>query len=360
MKFIRLLFAFTLSASALAAHARSEGGPTLNSPRLELEVFEANLPGHPTLAYQFRAPQHGRPTYILLPGVNRGTMFSDPAVEALTKDGSGVLAINFSAHPLSVAQLKSDDRINFDGVTLKSLAQETVALARKIAKQYAIPLEHMIPVTLSYSGAVSPWLTEFPVVVDMVPLTSFRAFNPQLSLYYDTLKAGELLNPIFGPAITRASLDTAYRTQWIPQVQSMIQQYALPEARRGDMVEGYTALSRAVEGYSWAKEKPSKSVRRVFVIAENESNSLQADQLRTILDLKSQGYAITTVVIGHSGHIIPSDQPGAYVTALRAVADDRWSEGTLTWIDPIKNRVSTLEKDAGDKLLRSMLEKSAH
>ncbi len=150
------------------------------------------------ISYEFSPPAAGKPTFLLMPGVNRGIVLKDPAVAGLIQAGAGVITFNYSVQPLSIAELPARERADLEGVTLESLAAETLALAREIGRRHGIPLQRVIPVSLSYSGAVSPVLKDFPVVIDMVPLTSFGAFNPQLAAYYSSLKAAEFFNPIFG------------------------------------------------------------------------------------------------------------------------------------------------------------------
>lgn len=275
------------------------------------------------IAYEFSPPMPGQPTFLLMPGVNRGMRLDDEAAVQLIKSGAGVVTFNFSVQPLSIAELPEAERANLKGITLESLAEETKLLALRIRDQIGGPLSDLIPVSLSYSGAVSPFLRDFSKVIEVVPLTSFSAFNPQLSAYYSSLKAAEFYNPIFGPGITRSSLDAAYRSQWYPQVTALARQFELPAARFEEMVEGYTTLSRAVEGFSWFERPPEKKVNRYFILAENESRSLKADQLATIRELQAQGYSLEVKEISRSGHIIPVDQPKAYVEALLSIARGR-------------------------------------
>ncbi len=306
------------------------------------------------LSYQFSAPQSGQPTFLLMPGVNRGTLLEDPAVAGLVQAGAGVITFNFSVQPLSIAALPAGERADLEDVSIESLAEETVALAREIERLYGIPLKRMVPVSLSYSGAVSTQLQNFPVVIDVVPLTSFTAFSPQLAAYYASLKAAEFFNPLFGPGITRASLDAAYKSQWYPQVDSISRQFGLPSARRAEMVEGYTTLSRAVEGYSWLESLPSKKVKRVLVLAEGEAKPLLRDQIQTLGKLEKKGFAIATIVVQDSGHVIPADQPNAYVATLIAVAAGEVKPGTVTVFEPKLQRGRSLSGDEAVEFLRHM------
>lgn len=290
---------------------------------LPLSAEVLRLKSGSVLAYEFSPPQPGQPTFLLMPGVNRGMRLGDEAAALLAKSGAGVVTFNFSVQPLSIAELPAGEKPDLKDVTLNSLAEETRTLARWISREIKAPLSDLIPVSLSYSGAVSPFLNEFKLAIEVVPLTSFSAFNPQFAAYYSSLKAAEFFNPIFGPGITRASLDSAYRSQWHPQVAALARQFDLPASRHEEMVEGYMTLSRAVEEFSWLERPPAKDVKRVFVLAENEARSLKADQMTTIHELKSLGLPIEMIMISKSGHIIPAEQPQAYVETLLSIARSR-------------------------------------
>ncbi len=356
MKWINFAVAIVVALSTINAFAKSEE-KSAGTNRPALQLCEAHLNGKRSLAFQYQPAQPGKPTFLLLPGVNRATLLSDPALQVLAADGSGIITFNFSVQPLSIAELPERERANLEQVTLQSLAQETLAIAKKIEKEHGVPLRDMVPVSLSYTGAISPFLTAFPTIIDMVPLTSMSAYSPQLDAYYQNLKRAELFNPIFGPGITRSALDVAYRSEWVKQVDSISKQYDLPTARRTEMIEGYMTLSRAVEGFSWEKQAPSKKVKRIFVLAENEAKVLLADQIQTILSLKSKGYDVATIFIAGSGHIIPAEQPLGYVAALKGVAAGTIATGTVSVIDVKRGTAITVEGEKADEFLKAILRK---
>ena len=128
------------------------------------------------------------------------------ATQNLIKRGFGVATFNFSTQPLSVAQLAEKEEPYFKShdVSLKDLAEETAAIAGALKKQYGI--DNVIPVSLSYSGAVSPFIKGYKLMIETVPMTSAAAENPQLEQYRQMLKAGEVWNPVFGPGITRSDM----------------------------------------------------------------------------------------------------------------------------------------------------------
>jgi len=304
------------------------------------------------LFVEISLPQQGKPTFLFLPGVNRALLLQEPAAQELIRGGYGVAAFHFSAQPLSIATLPAGMRPAFydKDVTLASLAEEAMSVARGLESQYG--LKRLIPVTLSYSGAVSLHLRGFPLVIDSVPLSSMAAFSPQLSMYYNWLKAGELMNPIFGPGITRASLDQAYRLQWVPQVEAIAAQFKLPAARKAEMVDGYLRLSRATEGFEWSNK--ADRTQRVFLLAAKESPTLLRHQVEVVRERLSQGRAESVFVVQESGHVIPSDQPAAYTQILIAVAEGRSQPG-LTLVTPSSGEWKQLgTKDAVSYLERAV------
>ena len=68
------------------------------------------------------------------------------------------------------------------------------------------------------------------------------------------------------------ALDTVYRQKWAEQVDAITKQFStLPQDRKPEMIDGYTSMSRAREGFDWNKVELSTGTRRVFFVAGNES-----------------------------------------------------------------------------------------
>ncbi|MBX2994572.1 MAG: hypothetical protein KF681_07115 [Bdellovibrionaceae bacterium] len=259
------------------------------------------------------------PVLLLMPGVNRALLASDPTVTMLAAQGYGVMIFNLSPQPLSVATLAKNERPAFRDhkFELQDLANEVQALAERAKKDMGT--DNVIPVSLSYTGAVSAHLKGFPLIFETVPMTSSAATNPKLEEYRQLLKSGEFFNPIFGPGITRNMLDTAYRQQWSQQVETMTKQFNLPKERRDDMIEGYTVLSRATEGFAWNLKDLSPGTRRVFLLAGNEAPPLLRHQIDTFEALlKTREDALAFLVL-ETGHVIPSERPEIYSAALKMV-----------------------------------------
>lgn len=294
----------------------------------------------------FPATDRSKPTLLLMPGVNRGLLPGDPAVQLLIKAGYGVSIFHFSAHPLSIAKSPESVQPSFltEKVTLASLARETESVAAMIKRVY--PTENVIPVSLSYSGAVSAQLKGFPLIIETAPMTSDAAANPQLATYRRTLKAGEIFNPFFGPSINRNLIDSAYEKHWMETVASYGKSMKLSETQKERMLEGYKSLSRAAEDASWDSFVLDKSTRRVFVIAQNESKPLLVNQLETLKKAIQNRSDTFAFVIQESGHIVPKDQPASYSVAVALAAGLTNQQPGLAVIKPGDSNIQVIEGKA--------------
>lgn len=288
------------------------------------------------LQYSVSQAEVNKPVFLLLPGVNRSVLLEDSSVTELKKRGFGVAVMNFSGQPFSVNLLPDGVQPLFKKRTFKLEdfvnEVETVVSYLKIQKK----IKRVIPVSLSYSGSITPFLKSTEETIETAPMTSSEAVNPELEQWIRTLKAGEFFNPIFGPAINRNLLDSAYRKKWAAQVDSITQQFNLNLNQRDNMIEGYTSLSRVVEGFDWKNLKISKSIKRSIIIAENESKALQKNQAEAALRLIKQGTPVVVYLLKSSGHVVPADQPAAFAAILARVATTALSDTGVAVVDPLK------------------------
>lgn len=327
------------------AHAKDSGQSTL---KVDVEFCEYTLAGGP-LAIQVKKPADPtKPVFLFLPGVNRSLLSDHPVAKVLTEAGAGLVTMNFSSHPLSIAGLASDKKPG--AVTLESLAQQVSFVRRYVGRRYG--LTNLIPVSLSYSGAVSAHLKGFPVVIDLVPLTSSEAQNPKFKTYRQLLR----MNPFMTKAMERSLIDGSYRSTWGTEVDEQTEEFGLPPWRRTDMIEGLTHLSRAVEDFSWDKVTPEKNVRRVFVIAALEDEALRRDQVKTLLRLKREGYPITAIVMRDAGHMIFNDQPLTLALVLAAIAVNKTpgEDPFLFMLTPSTGQVESLDGEAAISYLNQL------
>ncbi|MBC7715102.1 MAG: hypothetical protein H7177_17280 [Rhizobacter sp.] len=263
-----------------------------------------------------RAQNSKLPTLLFMPGVNRSLLANDEALEKLAALGFGIVTMNFSTQPFSVSALPKDAKPDFRTTTYKldDLNTEVLALSTELKNHFDV--KTIIPVSISFSSAVSSTLQTFPLIIDAVPMTSSAAVNPDLEAYIKYLHSTEIFNPIFGPAITRSILDQAYASKWRTQVDSITEEFNLNVDRKADMVEGYTVFSRASEGFVWDLSKTSKDTRRVFIFARNDSPSLLKNQLELFLKVLDTTPNALAFMINDSGHVVPNEQPEAYANVL--------------------------------------------
>jgi len=331
--------------AAPLAHAKDSGETTLKVPA---EFCEYALGGN-KLALQVHKPaDSGKPVFLFLPGSNRSLLLDHPVAQVLALAGAGMVTMNYSAHPLSRAGSTPGDP---KPVTAAELAEQVNFIRAYVAKMHG--LNNLIPVALSYSGVVSPFL-DFPLIIDLVPMTSADEQNRQLAAYRRSLTAGAAINPFAGQAIARGMLDTAYRSVWGSEVDDQIEELGVPESRRAEMIEGMVQLSRAAEGFSWENSPPKKNVRRDFILGANENRALLKHQVQTFLRLQREGYAVRAIVIKEAGHMIFNDQPAALAVVLAAAAVREAQGALLTVVTPSTGAVESLDAEAAISYLERL------
>ncbi|MBC7539981.1 MAG: hypothetical protein H7281_14255 [Bacteriovorax sp.] len=290
---------------------------SFNSAFAKIEDLTFKMASNRLLAFQIiRAPKDTLPTFLFLPGVNRSLLADDKALQILSRQGFGIVTMNFSTQPFSVSRLEKSIKPSFVGTTykLEDLATEVSALSDELKKNFGV--KTIIPVSISFSGAVSSTMQNAPLIIDAVPMTSSAAVNPDLEAYRTYLKSMEIFNPIFGPALTRSLLDQAYYKKWNDQVDSITKQFNLNSDRDSDMVEGYTVLSRASEGFVWDTKNTAAQTRRIFIFARNDSALLLKDQLSVFLKVLETTPNALAFIVNDSGHVVPTEQPEAYANIL--------------------------------------------
>ncbi len=327
----------------------------LHSAMADIEKLTLKMANDRVVAVEIVKPKNPKsPTFLFLPGVNRGLLASDEALETLASQGFGVVAMNFSVQPLSVNLLDKNVKPGFlsKSYSLEELGQEADALTALVKKNYN--LQNIIPVSISYSGAVSSTLKNYPFIIDAVPMTSSAAVNPELESYRSTLKAGEIWNPVFGPGITRSLLDQAYYGQWSSQVDSMIKTFKLSDDRKSDMISGYTVMSRAAEGFVWDVTK--SSTKRVFLFARNDSAGLLKDQLNFVQKQLDTNANMLAFVVNDSGHVMPNDQPAAYASILASVTNGSMKDASgIVEYDPGTSKTKAYKGAEAKKYIKDLI-----
>lgn len=289
-------------------------------------------------------------TYLMLPGLKRALHSPDEAVKKLAANGKGVVSMNFSTQPFSLAFSPEGSTEPATPVTMESLKGE-VERVRGFLNERG--LRNIVPVSLSFGGAVSAGLTGFDTIIDIVPMTSADAQSPTMQSYRSMLEAAEWLNPLFGRQHTRNMLDQAYRTAWgnlIDQRNGDFE-FGFPAARRGRMLDGGVQLSRAVEKFDWENIAVDKSIRRIFILAGNEARPLFQHQKKTAARLMKQGYNIRLYIVDEGDHFMFRQQPQTLAQLLLDYKQSHNIYPSLVTIKPSTGERSELTGEAAVRAL---------
>lgn len=310
-----LLLAFTMVWASLAG---ARGADHLAG------IFPYEIEPGRKLFLQWQKPSvAGKPTFLLLPGINRSIFMLEEYVQNILKKGYGVVTFNFSAHPLSSSLLDKEQKPYFvdHDYKLSDLAYEVEFLAEYLRGE---GVTDIIPVTLSFTGALSPYLTSFPLIIDMSPMTSMAAHNPTADMYRKSLD----WNFFLSKETKRKMIDDSYRSFWRPLAKSYITDYKLPKERESNMIEGLVEMSRAGEDSDWFKTLPKPSGRHVFIIAGKESSSLLRHQLQTT-EAYTKEIDTQVYIMEGAGHLIWDTQASALADVLDRIAANADAPGTL-------------------------------
>lgn len=234
------------------------------------------------LAYiEYVSPKENNlPILLLGPGVNRGVLSFDRMLSALKKRGYGYVSLHFSTLPHSVAALGMEKTPFFEeeDFTMKDYAEEMEAAGLWAKEKFK---REVIPVTLSFSGAPSSLLKGFKKIIDLAPMVSLKHARPTLHYYYSNLRLANMFNP-FGTAIIRGAMDQSYLSVWRPKTEEMIKGFGFDPELEDRILAGYMASSRTLEGFEWDPKETPDNTLRVFVLAEEEGESLLEGQVEAL------------------------------------------------------------------------------
>jgi hypothetical protein len=273
-------------------------------------------------------------TVVVLPGINRSLEQASEKqfFAAAKKYEMNILTIATSSHPRSIAELKSNEPAFFQShtMTLKDYADEIelVVSRLKIAKPYVT--------SLSYSSSILSNLDpkKFAGFIEMVPMgdpiEGADALTKSGRDYQDFLK----LNP-FMIGFVRAQRDSAYKSTWSANVKQRLAQdenFYGSNPRIDDIIEGYVSLARAAEDYRL--NRVSFSAARHFILVDEEEDERFKFQISAVqTENRRLGGKNAFLLVGHSGHVVPSDQPNstvkAFSTIIEMIAADKFDSGVI-------------------------------
>jgi pimeloyl-ACP methyl ester carboxylesterase len=310
--------------------------------------------GH-QLFYQVVAPASpsGR-TLLLLPGINRSLLLVDEPVRALAERGYGIVMLQYSTQPHSVVALKPEVRPHFldQAVSLDDLTAEVTELADHLKRTGK---KNLIPVSLSFSGSTSARLKGFQVAIDVVPMTSYAAANPGFQSVTSWFESTRWMNPFGTDWMQRNALDQAYRLHWEKEADSKIKAFGLRPSTKENIVQGYSAMSRAIEDFDWKNESPDKTARRLIVVAENDERSLLKNQIESFQRLKAQGYAVNLVIVQGAGHGVFSSHPNSYSFLIDRFLKKKGFASSVSVLDPLAHTLESVSAQDEDNLLSAYM-----
>lgn len=262
-----------------------------------------------------------KPTFIFLPGINRGLDARDAFMQLAKKSKLNFVSMHFSLHPESVMMIpkKEVPYSKFHSMTASDLADEVSAVIA------AYKIQKPIIVSLSYSSVVTSELAargEHPFIIETAPMMRPDESDPANGQVTDFWKKYYASIPFTGPFLKQAFLHNVYNYYWSTKIDGVIA--GLPEDRQSDstlrsnLISGYAALSIAADGFDFSKQKFSASTKRLFILGENELPERLELQQKAIMAYEQQtGLKNTAVILPGAGHIIPSDAPEAYMVIIK-------------------------------------------
>jgi pimeloyl-ACP methyl ester carboxylesterase len=291
----------------------------LSSSAFALNNGTVRIDGNRVISYESELSNGKGPHFVLLPGIYRGLRSEDAFVQALVAAKVSFVTFHFAEQPDSVAKTSATKEPDFSKITTADLAAEVDALVDHLKIKGTV-----IPVTLSYSGTVTPYLNpeRYPVVIEASPLGTDTDTLPQG--WVQMMKAWEAWmkwNPLGAIWVANAKA-AQLRQHWTPWVNSNAER--TPELKnptyRERAFQGYQSLSLAAEGFDLRNEDFAAGPQRYFILGANEEAQRSAIQQEAIeMYQKQTGHKNNVIVIKEAGHIVMSDQPEAFIKALKKI-----------------------------------------
>lgn len=265
-----------------------------------------------------------KPTFIFLPGINRGLDQRDAFIKLAKKSKLSFVSMHFSLHPESVMMIPDNEVPYFKSnrMTAKDLADEVLA----VIATYKI--KKPIIVGLSYSSVVTTELAasgKFPLIVETAPMMRPDESDPANGQITDFWKNYYAAIPVTGPILKELFLQNVYTYYWSTKVDGVLSAY--PEEKQSDLnlrtglINAYAGLSIAADGFDFSEQNFKTNTKRLFILGENELPERYELQRKAIAKYEKQtGLKKTMVLLPGAGHIIPSDVPEAYLKMIKESA----------------------------------------
>ena len=305
---------------------------------LYVEVVQPELPDGPVL--------------VRLPGLVRSLLVNEASTIELAKAGFGIINLNLSVQALSIATLGDGEEPSFvkKDPSLTDLADEMSQAIEKIKNEY--DFTNLIPVSLSYTAALSAQLKGFPLIIETVPMTSTAAASPKSADYAILLRMQMMFNPFLDESYFRDLMDSAYRKAMAPLADNVISVFNLPANRRDETLSGLVALARAGENFEWKDVTLPQETRRVFIVAENDDLPLLRHQIRTFKTLQESRNDAVLIYVKESVHLIPFQQPKMYAQVIKLlISNQLGTQSGVVIVTPSADKIETLQNEQASEFL---------
>ncbi len=225
----------------------------------------------------------------MLPGINRALDARDAAIKQMTKQKKfNFVSYHTSLHPESLKLIPANEHAYFESkdVSTLDLANETLSLVKKLK------IRHPVYVSLSYSSAIAAEIAKLKstkLIIEVAPMIRFDESDPEGSQGVAFWKDWFSLFPGMGSIWTKTFLKQAYNRYWSGRVDEMLADEESKDLREL-MIQGYSQLSLAVDGFDYREQNFSASPLRHFILAEKE-DEVRADFQRDAIDIYQQATA---------------------------------------------------------------------
>lgn len=271
------------------------------------------------VAYEAQIFDATQTTLVLMPGIYRGlsSRTEDQLLQDLTKQKINWVAFHFSTHPESIIQ-SGQQEVRIESI--KDLSREAKDLVLHLG------LQKPLVISLSYSSAVASLFTseDLSVIVDTAPIGRQDDSSDgmwgmiEANNSYCALFLNQWLPYCMG---WESQKQLFYNTFWTQKALSLVSVY--PELQELSVltsaVQGYVSMARAVENYDYSEVSFALGPQRIFILGENESSQRLEIQLAAIKEYSQQKETPYVFVIEGAGHVVPTDQPLAYLKTLQMI-----------------------------------------
>ncbi len=261
-----------------------------------------------------------QPALIFLPGINRALDERDSFIQLAKKAKINFVSIHFSLHPESVLSIPANETPYFklNAMRAKDLADEV----RFVIKKYKIAKP--IIIGLSYSSVVTSELVasgKFPLVVETAPMIRYDESDPTGAQTTSFWKDYLGLYPVYGTIWQNLFLTQVYEKYWTDKVDKILEQYPDFEGdavAKSNLVSAYASLSIVVDGFDFSTQDFTTGTKRLFILGtEEDAHRYELQQSAIELYETQSGEQNSWVLVKGAGHIVPSDNPKAYLRLMK-------------------------------------------